>query len=82
MEAALCPKTPKCPIFNGVLKGTEYTQTYKNLFCENGKVGRQNCRRFQVSELVGKCPPNILPNSAKSVEDIIAKMRLDGLIKN
>ena len=38
MEAAICPKTPKCPIFNGVLKGTEYTETYKKLYCEAGKA--------------------------------------------
>lgn len=82
MEAAICPKTPKCPIFNGVLKGTEYTQTYKNLYCENGEEGRQRCRRYQVAEVVGMCPPDVLPNSVKSVEFIIEQMKKDGLVKN
>ena len=81
MEAALCPKTSKCPIFSGVLKGSEFTETYKRLYCENGEKGRNNCRRFQVAEKVGKCPENILPNSGKSVEEIIAMMKAKGEIQ-
>jgi hypothetical protein len=80
MEDAICPKTAKCPIFNGVLKGTEYTETYKKLYCEAGEAGRNRCRRFQVAEKVGMCPPDILPNSSKSVEEIIGMMKSQGLI--
>ncbi len=80
MEAAICPKTIKCPIFSGVLKGTEFTETYKRLYCENGEKGRNNCRRYQVAEKVGKCPENVLPNSSKSVQDIIAQMQSRGEI--
>jgi len=81
MEPQICPKTPKCPIFNGILKGTEYTETYKKLYCENGEAGRNKCRRYQVAEAVGVCPPNVLPNSTKSVEEIIKSMRDEGIIK-
>jgi hypothetical protein len=80
MEAALCPKTPKCPIFHGILKGTEYTETYKKLYCEAGEDGRQRCRRYQVAQKVGVCPPDILPNSSKSVEEIVEKMKAQGVI--
>lgn len=80
MDLSICPKTPKCPIFNGVLKGTEFTETYKKLYCEGGEEGRKRCRRFQVSEQVGMCPPDILPNSSKSAEDIISNMKMQGLI--
>jgi hypothetical protein len=80
MDPAICPKTEKCPIFSGVLQGTEYTDTYKNLYCLAGTVGREKCRRFQVAQKVGMCPPDILPNSSKKVDDIIAIMKEKGLI--
>jgi hypothetical protein len=80
METLICPKTPKCPIFNGILQGTEYTETYKKLYCEAGEEGRKKCTRYQVSLKVGKCPENVLPNSLKSVEEIIEEMRKKGEI--
>lgn len=80
MEAALCPKTPKCPIFNGILKGTEFTETYKKLYCEAGEAGRNSCRRFQVAQAVGKCPESVLPNSSKTVDEIIKMMKEKGEI--
>lgn len=78
----VCPKAEKCPIFTGVLKDTGYSGTYRSLYCENGEEGRLNCRRFQVASKVGECPPNLLPNSVKSVEDIIHEMQEQGLIPN
>ncbi|MBN2348409.1 MAG: hypothetical protein JXJ22_06210 [Bacteroidales bacterium] len=78
METKLCPKTPKCPIFNGILKGTQYTDTYKRLYCEAGEKGRNECKRYLVALKVGICPPNILPNSSKSEDDIIAEMKQRG----
>lgn len=80
METQICPKTPKCPIFNGVLKGTDFTDTYKKLYCEAGEAGRERCRRFQVARVIGKCPDNVLPNSTKSVEEIIETMKERGEI--
>ena len=81
MEDTLCPKTPKCPIFNGILKGTEFTDTYKKLYCEAGEESRNRCRRYQVALKVGMCPPDILPNSSKTVEEIIELMKKQGLVK-
>ena len=80
MESTMCPKTEKCPIFNGVLKGTQYTETYKKLYCLAGEAGRKTCRRYQVAEKVGICPPDILPNSSKSLEEIIGMMKGKGLL--
>jgi hypothetical protein len=80
METQICPKTPKCPIFNGILQGTQYTETYKNLYCEAGETGRNKCMRFLVSQKVGKCPENVLPNSTKSIDEIIEEMRKKGEI--
>jgi len=80
MESPECPRTPKCPIFNGVLKGTQFTETYKSLYCMAGMEGRLKCRRYQVSEKCGKCPPDILPNSSKSVDEIIDSMKKAGIL--
>jgi hypothetical protein len=80
MEVKICPKTMTCPIFSGVLKGTEYVDVYKKLYCEAGEEGRNKCKRFQVSSIAGKCPPNLLPNSSKSVDDIIADMKKTELL--
>ena len=80
MEALICPKTPACPIFNGILKGTEFTEVYKKQYCEAGEVGRKRCRRFQVASVTGKCPSNVLPNSTKTLKEIVQEMKKTGLI--
>jgi hypothetical protein len=80
MESMLCPKTSACPIFNGILKGTEYTEVYKKQYCEAGEEGRKRCRRFQVAALIGKCPPKVLPNSSKTVDEIVMEMKKAGLV--
>jgi hypothetical protein len=80
MEEMICPKTPGCPIFNGILKGTEFTEVYKKQYCEAGEAARKRCRRFQVAAITGKCPPNILPNSTKTPEQIIQEMKASGAI--
>jgi len=79
MEPMLCPKTPACPIFNGILKGTEFTEVYKKQYCEAGEAGRKRCRRFQVASITGKCPPNVLPNATKTAEQIVDEMKKSGL---
>ena len=75
MDNSLCPKTVACPIFNGILKGTEYTEVYKKLYCAAGEEGRKRCRRFQVAAILGSCPPNILPNSTKTAEQIVEEFK-------
>lgn len=78
MNTETCPNTVKCPIFSGVLKGTQYTETYKNLYCLAGETGREKCMRYKISQKVGKCPAHVLPNASKPMEDIIAEMRVNG----
>jgi len=81
MEANnICPRTEKCPIFSGILKGTEYTETYKKLYCLNGEEGRNKCKRYLVFKIISKCLDNLLPNSSKSIEEIIELMKIKGEI--
>lgn len=71
----ICARSGKCPIYTGVLQSKEVlVQTYKNLYCEKGVEGRRKCKRFQVAEVAGSCPPDILPNNNMSVNDIIKRM--------
>ncbi len=65
----------KCPLYAGVLESNEVlVKTYKHLYCENGEDGHNKCRRYQVANIAGSCPPDILPNSHLSVNDIIKRM--------
>ena len=71
----ICVKSAKCRIYAGILESNEIMiDTYKSMYCENGKEGRDNCKRFQVSEVAGACPPDILPNSDLTVDRIIKLM--------
>jgi hypothetical protein len=73
----ICKNYEKCPIYSGVLVGKEVTaQGYKRLFCEAGGEGWNKCKRFLVKEQTGKCPPELLPNSIKSIEAIIKEMKI------
>jgi len=76
----LCPKTPNCRLFNGeILKREGAAETYKNLFCRSKEKYHQ-CKRYIVSEKVGDCADFIMPNSSLSIEDIIDRMKKEGLI--
>ncbi len=75
-----CEKSLKCPIYSGILQSNEIlTQTYKKLFCESGSEGKNKCKRFQVAKIMGSCPPNILPNTHLTVDEIVEKMKSQGL---
>jgi hypothetical protein len=70
-----CKNFEKCPIYNGVLKDKTITAlSYRNQFCEAGESGWLKCKRYLVKEKSGKCPPDLLPNSMKNIDDIIASM--------
>ena len=74
-ENKICEKSAKCPIYAGVLESKGVLiNTFKSLYCEKGKEIYQTCKRYQVSSVAGKCPPDILPNSRLAVEEIIRKM--------
>jgi ssDNA-binding Zn-finger/Zn-ribbon topoisomerase 1 len=72
-----CPKSEKCPIFiGGVLKRKESEQVYRNLYCNAGEKVFTKCKRFIISEKIGKdAPINILPNCTKDVDEIIKIMQ-------
>ena len=73
----ICERAKKCPLYAGLLESNKILiQTYKNLYCENGKESRAKCKRFQVAVRVGTCPPDILPNSTISTDDIIRQMEI------
>jgi hypothetical protein len=62
-------------MYSGVLgSNAVLVQTYKSLYCEKGPEGRCKCKRYQVAALVGSCPPDILPNTQLSVDDIVRNM--------
>lgn len=70
-----CPKVEKCPIFiNNVLTIENAARAYKSLYCTAGAAKYTTCKRYLVSNKIGKCPPEILPNSTKSVEEIMEKI--------
>ncbi len=73
-----CKNSPKCPIYSGVLKGMNFTASvYRQHYCDGGEAGWKKCKRYQVKELTGVCPENILPNSGKTVEEIARMYKLE-----
>ena len=66
-----CQNYEKCPIYSGVLKDMSFTSgAYKQTYCDAGSQGWNQCKRYQVKARTGKCPPDLLPNSKKTVEEI------------
>jgi hypothetical protein len=75
-----CPKTANCALFNNnLLKREESAETFKNLYCKSS-TNHKNCKRYIVSEKVGKCADFVMPNSSYTVDEIIGKMKEKGLI--
>lgn len=75
-----CPKTSTCPLFkDNLLKRPESAEVYKNLYCRNPEKYKE-CKRYQVSERIGKCADFVMPNSALTVDEIIKKMKEKALI--
>ncbi len=77
MEEQICPKYQKCPIFSGeAFKRQSSKEVYQNLFCKAGPEKYKTCKRYIVAEKAGKpAPITIMPNSQKSVEEIIAMIK-------
>jgi len=76
----ICPKTPTCVLFNdNLLKRKESAETYKLLFCRTDEKYKQ-CKRYMISERVGKCPYFVMPNSSLSIDNIIERMKREGLL--
>jgi len=74
----ICKNYEKCPIYHGVLKDrTTTAKVFKIQFCEAGEFGWNKCKRYLIKEQTGKCPPDLLPNCDKSVEQIIREMNMN-----
>lgn len=76
MENDVCKGLEKCPIFvKGVLVNDYTGVAYRNMYClVPGKY--QECKRYLVSKATGKpAPESIMPNSKKSVEEIVEMMK-------
>ena len=75
-----CPKTPNCALFNdNLLKRAESAEIFKNLYCKSSTKHKE-CKRYIVSEKVGKCADFVMPNSSYSIDEIVEKMKEKGLI--
>lgn len=73
-----CPNYEKCPIYLGILKGKDLTsKAYIQFYCASEK--HPTCKRFMVKEVTGICPPDILPNSVLSIDEIIQEYNLKRL---
>ena len=72
----ICPKVEKCPIFiNNVLTVENAAVAYKVLYCEAGAAKYNTCKRFIVSNKTGSCPPEVMPNCSKTVDEILENMK-------
>ena len=73
----ICPNAEGCPLFVGMLAGKEmFTDFYRSTYCNGGEEKYKKCKRFKVKNIYGKCPPDLLPNSSLSIEEIAKKYNL------
>lgn len=77
MENKTCPKYDRCPIFSGeAFRRQSSKNVYQSLYCKAGFKKYTTCKRYIISERIGKpVPATIMPNAQKSVEDIIAAIK-------
>jgi hypothetical protein len=74
----ICPSVSQCPIFNGILKDKVITtKSFKQQYCEAGEGKFKYCKRYLTKQKFGKCPPDLLPNSSMTIEQIGVKYQLD-----
>jgi hypothetical protein len=72
-----CKNFEKCPIYSGILKDRNVTAKVLRIqFCDAGERGWLACKRYLVNEKKGICPPDLLPNDTKSIDQIIKEMNL------
>lgn len=73
MENNVCANLERCPIFQKGILVNDYTGVaYKNMYClVPGKF--QECKRYLAGKATGKpVPESIMPNSKKSLEEIVS----------
>ncbi len=52
------------------------TKSYQQLYCVAGKEKYSECKRYETKEKYGVCPPDLLPNSKLTLEQIAEKYSL------
>lgn len=74
--SSTCPKSEKCPIFQGgLLKRESSERIYRNLYCNAGSGKYKTCMRYMIAEKVGKpAPISVLPNCSRNIDDILKSM--------
>jgi hypothetical protein len=50
------------------------SKTYKKQYCYTDTAGWNNCKCYLIKEKTGKCLEKLLPNSIKSIEEILLSM--------
>ncbi|MCX8110748.1 MAG: hypothetical protein N3D15_05820 [Syntrophorhabdaceae bacterium] len=66
-----------CPILTGKAEIEEVLlDNYRITYCEAGRDAWVLCRRYQVREMAGRCPLEILPDTPYDVEEIIERYDL------
>ena len=77
MDKDNCPKRPQCSLFQGeMLESKKAEEIYIKLFCNNGEVGRMDCKRFLLTLENIKPTIDLMPNDSRTVEEIIKDMNL------
>ncbi len=72
-----CKHHRACPVYSGNLRDISMTpNAFRQLYCDNGIGGWGRCKRFQVDAKIGKVPERLLPNSLKTVAEIIRQYNL------
>ncbi|MBN1252637.1 MAG: hypothetical protein JXR51_13635 [Bacteroidales bacterium] len=68
-----CPKTEKCPLFQGeILASKKAQEIYMDLYCTKGETGRNRCKRFLLSlEINNPVPIDVMPNDTRNLDKLI-----------
>lgn len=72
-----CPKTEKCPLFQGqILVSSVAQEIYMDLYCTKGVKGRSRCMRYNLSEALKiPVPVDVMPNDKRNFEDLLQRLR-------
>lgn len=77
MSESICPNSSGCPVYSGKITDKfKTTEDYKKEYCEAGTESYESCRRYQVRQVIDRCPQNVLPNTPQSVDDLLSSMDL------
>ena len=79
----ICPKQAVCNLFNDritTFKSKMSLEIYKKLYCNAKDEYWKECKRLAIIKKTGKCADFVMPNSSLTIEQIIGKMKEQGII--